>query len=302
MARLALPLGTAAAVAALAPVLATGANVLKITPAPSLAGVAALPVKGRSPTAFDKRVRFGDWQVQTVSKFDQRGRAVGVSVESDRKRKAISLRGNVAEFELAVTRAGGTPTQVSCETRIAAGDHEKSAGRRSDETSLTLPGYPRIDCTFGGALTGVLATQAAAVTLFETGACGPGRHALADPLRRQGGAPGLRAAAGRKRGGYGRDRKHGTRVAAADAGGGAPAGSGCPGWRVALFHCSAGAAGSLKATSRASSLWSERSDRTSARPGSWPHGPSARRSCRSRCGTCRSGCSRSACPLRRPAS
>lgn len=169
MAGLALPLGTAAAVAALAPVLATGANVLKITPAPSLAGVAAMPVKGRSPTAFDKRVRFGDWQVQTVSKFDQRGRAVGVSVESDRKRKAISLRGNVAEFELAVTRAGGTPTQVSCETRIAAGDHEKSAGRRSDETSLTLPGYPRIDCTFGGALTGVLATQAAAVTLFETG-------------------------------------------------------------------------------------------------------------------------------------
>ncbi|MBK7116823.1 MAG: hypothetical protein IPH71_12520 [Proteobacteria bacterium] len=198
----------------------------------------------------------------------------------------------MAEFELAVTRAGGTPTQVSCETRIAAGDHEKAPVGAATKTSLTLPGYPRIDCTFGGALTGVLATQAAAVTLFETG------HADLAGTQWQ-----IRSVGKVVRLGY-ELLLGGSVVATVET-----ASMGRvwlqPTLEVArqqkrlswLARCSIplqrwscripGYFGLL--------LWSERSDRTSARP-ALGHGSSARRSCRSRCGTCRSGCSRSALP------
>jgi hypothetical protein len=151
------------------PAVATSANVLRITPAPSLAGAPAVAVKGRSPTAFDRRIRFGDWQVNTRSKFDMRAQSVGAAVESPSTRKELALRENLGRFELEVTREGGMATQVRCETRTATGGKERTAGRRSDETSLTLPGYPRIDCTFGGAQPGSLALQAAPVTLFEAG-------------------------------------------------------------------------------------------------------------------------------------
>lgn len=149
--------------------LAMGANVLRITPAPALAGVSPLPVKGRSPTAFDQRVQFGAWQVKAASKFDMREQSVVAAAESTRARKELGLRENLGVFELDVTRAGSDATRVRCETRTSAGSRTRSAGRRSDETSLTLPGYPRIDCTFSGAQAGLVAVQAAPVTLYETG-------------------------------------------------------------------------------------------------------------------------------------
>lgn len=148
---------------------AQGANLLRITPAPALAGVAALPVKGRSPTAWDKRISFGEWQVSTRSKFDTFEQSVGAGRQTARGRKDVSLHENMGRFELEVARKGSDATRVSCETRTAAGGQEKSAGRRSDETSLTLPGYPRSYCTFSGAHPGLLDVQAAAVTLFESG-------------------------------------------------------------------------------------------------------------------------------------
>jgi len=158
-----------AIVAGTLPALALGANVLRITPAAELAGVEPLPVKGRSPTAFDKRIRFGEWQVQAASKFDMREQSVAAAAESPRARKQVALRENLGRFALEVSRESADVTRVACETRTAAGDHEKSAGRLSDETTLTLPGYPRIYCTSSGAHPGLVDVQAAAVTLFETG-------------------------------------------------------------------------------------------------------------------------------------
>jgi len=149
--------------------LALGANVLRITPAPALAGVSPLPVKGRSPTAFDKRVQFGAWQVKAASKFDMHQQSVAAAAESARARKELGLRENLGVFELDVMREGGDATRVRCETRTFAGNRTRSAGRRSNETSLTLPGYPRIDCTFSGAQAGLVAVQAAPITLYETG-------------------------------------------------------------------------------------------------------------------------------------
>jgi hypothetical protein len=149
--------------------LALGANVLRITPAPSLAGVSPLPVKGRSPTAFDKQVQFGAWRVKAASKFDMHEQSVAAAAESTRARKELGLRENLGVFELDVAREGGDATRVRCETRTFAGSRTRSAGRLSDETSLTLPGYPRIDCTFSGAQAGLVALQAAPITLYETG-------------------------------------------------------------------------------------------------------------------------------------
>lgn len=149
--------------------LASGANVLSITPAPALSGVTPLAVKGRSPTALDRRIRFGDWQVTMLSKFDTLEQSVAAGAETSRARKEVALRENLGRLQLQVAREGGEATRATCETRTFAGDHTRSAGRRSNETSLTLPGYPRIDCTFSGAQPGLLAVQAAPVTLYETG-------------------------------------------------------------------------------------------------------------------------------------
>lgn len=153
----------------LAPGLAAGANVLRITPAPALAGAAPLAVKGRSPAAWDRRIRFGDWQVHTRSPFDTREQSVSAGTESARVQRQVALRENVGRFQLDVAREGGEATRVRCETRTATGDQSKSAGRRTDETSLTLPGYPRIDCTFSGAQPGLVSLEAAPVTLYEAG-------------------------------------------------------------------------------------------------------------------------------------
>ncbi len=157
------------AVAGLLPVLAAGANLLRITPAPALAGVAPIAVKDRTPTAWNRRIQFGDWRVETRSKLDTLEQSVGAAVESPRSRRETALRENLGRFALEISRSGAAPTQARCETRTMAGDHSKQSGRREDETSLTLPGYPRIYCTFSGAQPGLLSTQAAPVTLYETG-------------------------------------------------------------------------------------------------------------------------------------
>jgi len=137
--------------------------------APELAATAALPVAGRNQW---NQLAFGRWQVSMPAPYRADGwqisgtpRFVPANAELSVKAERASL-----EFEVVATDAPASrPAMAGCLAQGRFASLTKFYARSEDETTITIPGYPRLDCEFAGARKGTLALRADFATQIDSG-------------------------------------------------------------------------------------------------------------------------------------
>jgi len=136
--------------------------------APELAAATALPVTGRSQWNL---LAFGRWHVAMPAPYRMDGwqfsgtpRFVPANAELSVKAERASL-----EFEVVADAPAGRPTSAGCLAQGRFVSLTSYHARSTDETSVTIPGYPRLDCEFAGARTGTLALRADFATQIDLG-------------------------------------------------------------------------------------------------------------------------------------
>ena len=137
--------------------------------APELAATSALPVTGRNQWSL---LAFGNWHVSMVAPYQVHGwqfagtpRFVPANAELSVKAERASL-----EFEVVADAPGSRPTSAGCLAQGTFVSLTTFHSRSEDETTITIPGYPRLDCEFTGARTGTLALRADFATQIDLGA------------------------------------------------------------------------------------------------------------------------------------
>jgi hypothetical protein len=73
------------------------------------------------------------------------------------------------EFEVLADAPANSPTSAGCLAQGRFASLTTYRVRTTDETSVTIPGYPRLDCEFTGARTGTLALRADFATQRDWG-------------------------------------------------------------------------------------------------------------------------------------
>jgi hypothetical protein len=136
--------------------------------APELAMTAALPVTGRNQWSH---LAFGRWHVAMPAPYRQDGwqiagtpRFVPANAELSVKAERASL-----EFEVVADAPEAHPASAGCLAQGRFASLTTFHARSTDETSVTIPGYPRLDCEFTGALAGTLSLRADFATQRDSG-------------------------------------------------------------------------------------------------------------------------------------
>ncbi|HEV7606637.1 MAG TPA: hypothetical protein VGO61_04835 [Steroidobacteraceae bacterium] len=157
----------------LAAIAATGCSTAPVSMklAPELAGIVPKPVSGRSGNAVRDALAFDRWSaVVTMHVHDDRLAAHGDAlVTSANEELSVDIKGTAFEFDLRANGAPPSSTAAQCIARGRFGAHNAYRGRTTEETSVTLPGYPRIDCEFAGAHSGRLTLRPTFVTQRDFG-------------------------------------------------------------------------------------------------------------------------------------
>jgi hypothetical protein len=137
--------------------------------APELTTTTALPVAGRNQ--WD-HLAFGNWRVAMPAPYREDGWEFAGTPRFVPANAELSVKAERAwiEFDvMAVDAPGSRPARAGClaQGRFAALTtfHKRS----EDETSVTIPGYPRLDCEFAGARTGTLTLRADFATQIDHG-------------------------------------------------------------------------------------------------------------------------------------
>ena len=136
--------------------------------APELAVTTALPVTGRNQW---NQLAFGRWHVAMPAPYRTDGwqiagtpRFVPANAELSIKAERASL-----EFEVVADEPESRPTSAGCLAQGRFASLTTFHARSTDETSVTIPGYPRLDCEFTGARTGTFALRADFATQIDLG-------------------------------------------------------------------------------------------------------------------------------------
>ena len=136
--------------------------------APELAATTALPVTGRDQW---NQLAFGRWIVAMPAQYQMDGwqfagtpRFVPANAEASVKAERAWL-----EYEVVADAPGSRPTSAGCLAQGRFASLTTFHARSEDETSITIPGYPRLDCEFKGARTGTLALRADFATQRDSG-------------------------------------------------------------------------------------------------------------------------------------
>jgi hypothetical protein len=146
--------------------------------APELAGVEPKPVMGRSGNAIRDAVAFDRWSAAvTMHPYDGHPAAHGdVLATSSNEEVGVDVQGTGFEFDLRSNGVAPSTTRGQCVARGRFATHTAHHGRTTDETSVTLPGYPRLDCVFSGAQSGRLAVRPIFVTQRDIGSAQFAEH------------------------------------------------------------------------------------------------------------------------------
>jgi hypothetical protein len=136
--------------------------------APDLATTTAMPVTGRNQW---NQLAFGRWHVAMPAPYRQDGwqiagtpRFVPANAELSVKAERASL-----EFEVDADAPGSPPASAGCLAQGRFASLTTYHSRSEDETTVTVPGYPRLDCEFTGARTGTLTLRAEFATQIHSG-------------------------------------------------------------------------------------------------------------------------------------
>jgi hypothetical protein len=155
---------TAAAVAALA-LLAGCAAPMRL--APELASANGIAVQDRNH--WNRPMTFGQWQVAAPPTFSTRGWKIGLGGGPLPKNAELSLAGERASADFDVSSPASASTHGNCLAQGKFGRMISYGARITDETQVTLPGFPRLDCEFSGSLTGVMTLKAEFPSMRDNG-------------------------------------------------------------------------------------------------------------------------------------
>ena len=126
--------------------------------APELAAARQIDVQDRQhwkrPMAFDQ------WQVAAPATFDTRAWKVGVSGGPLPKNAEVAVSGDRASVQFELRSPTAVVTHGNCLAQGKFASYTTFGSRTTDETSVILPGFPRLDCEFTGWQTGVLTLRA----------------------------------------------------------------------------------------------------------------------------------------------
>jgi hypothetical protein len=146
--------------------------------APELAGVMPKPVSGRTGNEVRGALTFDRWSAAvTMHMSDDRGVAHGDAlVTGANETVSVDARRDAFEFDLRSNGTARSATGAQCIAQGRFGTHTAYHARTTDETSVTLPGYPRIDCKFSGAQSGRLTVRPSFATQRDSGSAQFGEH------------------------------------------------------------------------------------------------------------------------------
>ena len=137
--------------------------------APELATTTAMPVTGRNQwTALG----FGRWQVTTQAPYRRDGWQYAFTPHFMPSNTELSLTKDRAaiEFEVWASDAQNSPAaSAGCLAQGKFAGYTRYHGRVTDETSVTIPGFPRLDCEFTGARAGTLMLRPDFATQRDSG-------------------------------------------------------------------------------------------------------------------------------------
>jgi hypothetical protein len=140
--------------------------------APELGGVVPKPVSGqRNGNEVRGALAFGRWSATPTMHLDDERPSAHANILATSANEEVGLDAMHTAFEFDL-RSNGAPPSASgaqCIVRGRSGTHTAYHGRTTDETSITLPGYPRIDCAFTGAQAGRLTVRPAFATQRDFG-------------------------------------------------------------------------------------------------------------------------------------
>jgi hypothetical protein len=135
---------------------------------PELATAAALPVTGRNQWS---QLAFGRWRVAMPAPYRMDGWQIAGTPRFVPANSELSVKADRAslEFDIAADAPGSRPASAGCLAQGKFASLTTFHARSEDETSITIPGYPRLDCEFAGARKGTLALRADFVTQRDSG-------------------------------------------------------------------------------------------------------------------------------------
>jgi len=136
---------------------------------PDLATTTALPVAGRSGWS---QLDFGRWRIDMPAPYRLSGWQISGTPRFVPANAEISVKAENAslEFEIVSTDAPGSlPTFAGCLAQGRFAGYTTFHGRVTDETSITIPGFPRLECEFKGAFSGWLSLRADFATQIDSG-------------------------------------------------------------------------------------------------------------------------------------
>jgi hypothetical protein len=135
---------------------------------PELTTAPALPVAGRGQWSL---LAFGSWHASMPSPYRMHGWQISGTPRFVPANAELSVKADDAslEFEVVADAPASLPTSAGCLAQGRFASLTSFHGRTTDETSVTIPGYPRLDCEFTGARTGTLTMRADFATQIDLG-------------------------------------------------------------------------------------------------------------------------------------
>lgn len=142
---------------------------------PDLDQVEAQPVLGRAAKLADGGIEFAEWHASTPAPFDPRYWSWDLPVSDSHPNEELRVDVSKVAFGFDLD-GGGAPAASQCLAQGRFAVHTQYRGRVTDETTVTLPGYPRIDCKLDGSREGRLTLRPEFLTQRDSGLLRYGEH------------------------------------------------------------------------------------------------------------------------------
>jgi hypothetical protein len=138
--------------------------------APELAAVPPKAVSGRQAVLGRGVLTFDRWSSTVPARLPNShwvrvSNTVAAGVDAQ-----AGVEVDRAALNFSVSSGSGAATQSTCVAHGRFAKHVAHSGRVTDETAVTLPGYPRFDCQFSGARSGQLSLQPSWLAQRDSGA------------------------------------------------------------------------------------------------------------------------------------
>lgn len=140
--------------------------------APELAAVPPKPVSGRQAVLGRGVLAFDRWNSTVPARLPNShwSRVSNTVVAGVDEQAGVQVDRAALDFSVnSGSGAGSSTTQSTCVAHGRFAKHVAHNGRMTDETSVTLPGYPRFDCQFSGAKSGQLSLQPSWLSQRDSG-------------------------------------------------------------------------------------------------------------------------------------